>query len=265
MSNRFSLYKIQCRDNIPFSTQEYSRFKYGDESVAYRYGDALAEAFLANHAEVALLPKVNLFPSPFQFIPTAAYPLALSFLYRLNRFRSINNLPAAKFSRIFRHTTYTQDYGQMSALMRKQLIGSDKFDFEGVRSEDEFLILIDDVFITGSHEYVVGKALKSSGYGNRHMYLYFCELTNPNVDPSIENELNFAFVKTLLDFEAILHSAHFQFNTRNIKFILGLNSDQFSRLISDLTEVKLNKLSSLALGNDYLSKPQFRDNLLKII
>jgi hypothetical protein len=265
MSNRFSLYKIHKKENIPFSAQEYSRFKYGDASIALRFGKELADSFLSQYRDIALLPKLNLFSSPFQFIPTATYPLALSFLHSLNAFRSYNNLPACKFSRILRHTTYTQDYGQMSAVMRMQLIGADLFDFEGIRSEDEFLLMVDDILITGSHELVVRKALKSGGYTNNNMYLYFAELVNPDIDPSIENELNYAFVKTLPDFETILHSEHFQFNTRNIKFILGLNSDQSSRLISDLTEIKLNKLSSLALGDDYLSKPQFRDNLSKII
>jgi hypothetical protein len=163
MSNRFSLYKIHKKENIPFSAQEYSRFKYGDASIALRFGKELADSLLSQYCDIALLPKLNLFSSPFQFIPTATYPLALSFLHSLNAFRSYNNLPACKFSRILRHTTYTQDYGQMSAVMRMQLIGADLFDFEGIRSEDEFLLMVDDILITGSHELVFRKALKSGG------------------------------------------------------------------------------------------------------
>jgi hypothetical protein len=51
----------------------------------------------------------------------------------------------------------------MSAVMRMQLIGADLFDFEGIRSEDEFLLMVDDILITGSHELVFRKALKSGG------------------------------------------------------------------------------------------------------
>jgi hypothetical protein len=153
----------------------------------------------------------------------------------------------------------------MSAEMRRKLIGADMFDFEGVRSEDEFLIMIDDILITGSHEFVVGKALGSAGYQNRHIYLYFAELTNPEIDPSIENELNYAFVRSPKDFEDIMLNADFQFNTRNIKFLLGLKTGRFLELVTKLTPDQLKSFETLAVGNDYHLKPEFRDNLLKII
>ena len=265
MSNRFSLHKILNRDQIPFSPMEYSRFKYGDGAVASNFGAELAHSFILTHVELALLPKINLFPSPYQFIPTATYTLAMSFLHELNVFRLGHSLPAAKLSRIYRHTTYTQDYGQMSADMRRQLIGSDLFDFEGVRSEDEFLIMIDDILITGSHEFVVGKALEAGGYLNKHIYLYFAELVNQNIDPSIENELNYASVRSHKDFEHILLSPDFQFNTRNIKYLLGLDLGQFAGLIAQLNEQQLRRLTTLAIGNDYHLKSEFKHNLLNII
>jgi hypothetical protein len=265
MSSRYSLYKIGDANAIPFSACDYSRFKYGDSFIAKRFGVMLATSFLADYPEIAHAPAINLFSSPYQFIPTATYPLAISFLDQLNFYRLKFGLSAAKFSRVFRHTTYTQDYGQMSAAMRRQLIGADLFDFEGVRTSDEFLLLIDDILITGSHEYVVGKALQQAGYTNPHMYLYFAELVNGAIDPSIENQLNYAAVHSYTDFKAILVSPAFQFNTRNVKYMLGLPLSAFRELCDALTENKLQQMAALAIGNDYHLKPELRENLLYII
>lgn len=265
MADRFSLYKIDDAQAIPFSVGDYSRFKYGDSQIAKRFGASLAHAFLAAHPEIARLPAINLFSSPYQFIPTATYPLAYSFLEELNFYRLKQGLPAAKFSRIFRHTTYTQDYGQMSAAMRRELIGADLFNFEGIRSSDEFLILIDDILITGSHEYVVGKALQQAGYSNPHRYLYFAELINKAIDPAIENELNYASVHSYIDFKAILISPDFQFNTRNVKYMLGLPANAFLELSAVIKKEKLHQMATMAIGNDYHLKPELRENLLSVI
>ena len=49
MQQTYSLHKIQNTDNFGFSPAKYSKFKYGDNSIAKEFGNALAEGFIENY------------------------------------------------------------------------------------------------------------------------------------------------------------------------------------------------------------------------
>ena len=39
MSNTISVHKIIDKDNLPFSKEEYSKFKFGCKNIARKYGE----------------------------------------------------------------------------------------------------------------------------------------------------------------------------------------------------------------------------------
>ena len=62
--------------------------------------------------------------------------------------------------KINRTTTYSVDYGELSAKERLKLISNDIFKINENFNGDEILIFIDDIKITGSHEFVIKRMLK---------------------------------------------------------------------------------------------------------
>jgi hypothetical protein len=65
---------------------------------------------------------------------------------------------------------------------------------------DNICIYLDDIVITGAHEHRIQKMLNKYNLFNdktEHIFLYFAQLTNINEDPTIENYLNYSYVKNL--------------------------------------------------------------------
>ncbi|CAF1667734.1 unnamed protein product, partial [Didymodactylos carnosus] len=63
--------------------------------------------------------------------------------------------------------------------------------------DNKYLILIDDIRITGMHEKNLVDLLTKSTIRNSRIFLYYAELVNDNIPSSFEHELNTCYVKSL--------------------------------------------------------------------
>ena len=259
----YSLNKISNRDNLCFSKSEYSRFKFGDATIGYRFGRELAQGFIAEFFNDLLESKdLVVISSPFDYIPTATFSMKDSFLTELNKWLFSNGLPSAIEAKMHRNTTYTQDYGELSAVERMNLISNDTFSIDLEKLLDKTLIFIDDIKITGSHEHVILNTIKHFK-GNTYL-VYFAELINKEIDPTIENELNYAYVSDIFKLNDIIFHSVFKMNTRFVKYLLSYHSIEFEKFISDKPLVFKNSLCSNAIGNQY-DKIELYQNNLKIL
>ena len=91
--------------------------------------------------------------------------------------------------------------------------------------------------------------------------LYFAELTNKNIHPSIENFLNYHQIKSIFDLEEIIESGSFCFNTRVVKYILNTSEDSFSIFLERRSNEFINDLYDLSLGNNYHNIEAYAKNL----
>ncbi|CAF1647386.1 unnamed protein product, partial [Didymodactylos carnosus] len=73
-TERFSLYKIDDIHNIPFDTIAYSKYKYGDHSIAQKFGEELGNAFITQNSNHLLATKEQFvcISSPFGYVAPAA-------------------------------------------------------------------------------------------------------------------------------------------------------------------------------------------------
>jgi hypothetical protein len=248
----YSLHKIDDVSTIPFSENEYSKFKFGDESIAEKFGIELATGFIENIFSTIEIPEdIVVFSSPYDFIPTASYYMKQYFVYHLNLWLVKNEKNVLVESKIYRTTTYKEDYGALSAEDRLKLIGNDSFYIDKNFIEGKFLIFIDDIKITGSHEYMIRKMISEFDLKNEFAMIYFSELVNKNIDPQIENYLNYHYVNSLREIDEIIATGRFAFNTRVVKYILNSNQKDFSNFISTKTEQFKKQLINFAIGNKY--------------
>jgi 16S rRNA A1518/A1519 N6-dimethyltransferase RsmA/KsgA/DIM1 with predicted DNA glycosylase/AP lyase activity len=72
-------------------------------------------------------------------------------------------------------------------------------------------------------------------------------LTDNSTDPQIENFLNYASMKNLLDLNAIIANEPYALNTRMVKFILNAPHDECRMFLQYQKDVFLHTLYSNAL------------------
>lgn len=263
MQHKFSLHKVDNEEYFSFDPSEYSRFKYGDDLIAEKYGNELANSFISKIMKT--LPffgkQFVVISSPYSFIPTATYALKTHFVNNFNRWLISNNYPPVEESKIHRTVTYKEDYGSLNHDERINLIQNDKFHIDKTFLKDKILLFLDDIRITGSHERMIVTTLNKFEIENDFYLLYFAELTNFQIHPKIENVFNNYYVKAIRDLGNIIKSGRFKFNTRFVKFILNSDLKESGSFLLAQDEIFLNKLYDLSIGNNYHTIEEYKINL----
>lgn len=262
MLSTYSLHQVHLENNFSFDPAEYSRFKFGDERVAKTFGINLANGFI----EKELIPNyanrpIVVISSPYSFIPTATFAMKNYFVFRINQWLAENYFPVVEEAKVHRTITYKEDYGELSAEDRMKLIGNDRFYIDKNFLSDKTLLFLDDIRITGSHERMILKMIDEYKLENDIHMLYFAELTNKMIHPSIENYLNYYQVKSIFDLEEIISSGNFNINTRTVKYLLISKPSDFQAFILNQSHNFVYNFYNMAIGNSYHNIEAYRKNL----
>jgi len=118
----FSLFKMTSEDRFGFSPVEYSKFKYGSKRIALKFGYALADQFILKFSSLFGTSQIVVIPSAFSHVQTASCLMESFFVDRLNSYLFDNELSPVEQAKIYRTVSYREDYGEMSAEDRFNLI-----------------------------------------------------------------------------------------------------------------------------------------------
>jgi organic radical activating enzyme len=261
----FASHYIDDINNPGFSEQDYSKFKFGSSFIGKEFGSDLCELLLKKNLNyLRSFKKIIIYSSPYDFIPTATLSMTKEFYERLKDQLTDYDVEI-ELGKIHRNTTYTIDYGTLSAKERLDLISNDIFDIDNKFEGTELLIFIDDVKITGSHEFVVKKMLKSKKITNPSFFLYHAILDDSTIDPQYENELNYSYVKGVKELINITNKDDFILNTRFTKYILKLKETEFEAFFKEVSSGLIKSIITNAEGNGYNKITDYSKNLKKII
>ena len=262
MNLSYSLHKITDKHDCPFSETEYSKFKFGDDTLAEKFGNELFEGFIAQHKDLILAhDEVVILPSPYLAIPTASNYLSFHFKTRMNEFLYVHGKKALAESKIYRNQTYTTDYGNLDYNDRVKLIANDTYYIDSNYISGKLCLFMDDVKITGSHEHIVKKILEGHGVQGEFVFVYFAELLNKDIHPNIENYYNYFYVKDADSLATVINGESFVFNTRTVKYILKLSREELVTLLAQVTTNMQQQLFRLAVSNNYHTIADYKDNL----
>lgn len=258
----YSLHKINNSDSFGFNPKDYSCFKFGDDTIAQQYGISLANGFIDNFLLTQPInQQIVVISSPYSFIPTATFAMKNHFVFKLNRWLSQNNFAVVQETKVHRTVTYKEDYGELCAQQRINLISNDSFHIDKDFLKNKTLLFLDDIKITGSHERMILNMVNDYQLHNQIYMLYFAELVNDTIHPKIENYLNYFQVKSIFDLDDIINSGNFCINTRIVKYILNTPTESFMVFLNNQTQVFINQLYDMALGNSYHTIDSYAQNL----
>jgi len=262
---KFSAFKVSDPKNFDFPAEKYSKFKFGSTNIAREFGYTLADRFINQLFKFSYTgTPIVVLPSAYSHIPTASYFMTIHFIDKLNQFLFDNGFSPVETGKIHRSVTYREDYGDMTAGERYNLIKGDKFHIDEALLKNKILIFLDDIKITGTHERIIIKMLDDFNIQNHCYMLYFAELTDPGICPKTENYLNHFFVKEISDLNSIISQDDFEFNTRIVKYILNSNHESCRQFLQCQSQSFINELYFNALGNEYYKFPEYLANLLEI-
>ena len=264
----FAAQLIYDIEKLEFSAADYSKFKFGESQVAADFGKILATSFIEKHRDLLLeKEEIVIISSPYNAIPTASFAMTHFFKREINAFLFQHGKQAAMDSKIHRYKTYSTDYGNLDFEARKQLISTDKYHLDRAFLENRLCLFLDDVKITGSHEYVIRQQIeKHDLYGKGTFgFVYFAELKNKNVAPQFENVLNYAYVKGIKEVVEIMQSPTFWFNTRVVKYILISQTVDIEYFIQHTEKEKIKSLVHWAIANNYHKMEEYEENLKKLM
>ncbi len=258
---KYALHEISQPDRLDFNPDDYSRFKYGDDAVSRVFGSQLAAGFIEKH----LLDEYDgqqivVLSSPYSFIPTATFAMKNHFVAVLNRWLAEQEYPVVQEAKIHRTITYKEDYGELDAEQRMQLIGNDSFELDAAFLSGKTLVFLDDIRITGSHERMILKTAKAYNLTNDAYLLYYAELVNKDIHPRFENYLNYHCVHSIFDLHDIVNSPDFKINTRIVKYLLNCETEDFKKFTARQSEAFLNLLYDRAIGNGYHTIEAYTEN-----
>lgn len=261
----FSACPIYDREDIPFDPKDYSKFKHGSKTVAREFGKILAKRFWVQVLRHDPPDKpIVVYPSPYNFVPTAAFVLKDYFVRYLNEHLTNAGYPPVKEGKIYRNASYIQDYGAMNEIDRDNALVDDPFHIDPVFAEGKILLFLDDIKITGSHERRIDRMVADYKLDNKCYYLYYASVEDPSIEPSFENELNYAAIHSLIDVSKIIRNEEFGFNTRVVKFILKVDHEEFKTFTSYQSDTFLDNLIHWAVGNSYHLTPEYKQNFIHL-
>lgn len=271
-NHRNSLHVINDINAIPFSSEEYSKFKFGSYSLAQKFGVDLFEYFKAFHFDKLLCGhrKIIVYSSPYMQIPTSSYYLTHTFYQAFKQYLATKRIETIQieFGKIERCQTYTEDYGALTAEERFKLIKNDTYKLITLPAKDDLCIFIDDISITGTHQRVVEHLLDSSGIQTNIFFLYFAKLSNSDICPSFENHLNYSFIDEFSKLIELISSEDYRITTRTTKYILSQKIENLNSLINFLIRKEKfeiwSELITMSYLNEYNKIELYKQNLFHL-
>ncbi len=259
----YTKHKINDPDHLPFNPAEYSKFKFGDNSIAKKFGEELGNGFIEHFKDVLLSQQEELvlIPSPYNAIPTASGIMSNYFREVINRFLFQNNRNLLLQSKIHRYNTYSVDYSKLEYAERLTLMASDTYHFHESFLNNKTCLFLDDIRVTGSHEQIIKNMLEVNKLSGKFIFIYYAAFNNKNIPANLESHLNTYSIKSFNDIGTLIKSPWFSPNTRIIKYILNSDNKGLIEFLKEIDIIIIEKIIHLSLQNNYHHMPEYKTNL----
>lgn len=262
--NVFTLHKIAGGHNVkfPFSINEYQRYVFGDDKLAYRFGTDLAKAFVAhgpgsqntttvttqspiNHLAIAVLSG---------YVPTATHSLRNHFTAYLNRrLIASNALPACKID-----ITGTRDGSTVRAGPQANMTHA--YHIDRAHLQGRTIVVLSDIHTGGSQEGDIVKSVQDLGVENPVVFVYLASLDACSITAALLPILSSVVGPSVQDVDSIAHSPRFTMNDVFARYLLARDYTEFCRFLRGQDDSFTRLLLDYVIGGGYYEDELYTQN-----
>jgi len=222
----------------------FARLKHGDAEKLVQASHTLAMT-IAHHPQVAVwlatAPQdVCIIAPAYRIVPTAGSFMAIEIHKELC---SMGGGKPVKIFQMKRHSITNGDFATMDMKTRKAQLANQFYldDSEVSEVDGNKCIVIDDAIMYGTHAQVAIHTLE--GYGvDKDAIISFCYIAaTPDLllsNPTVEHDLNVAFIPTLEALQGIFGQAQLTLTLRLVKLLLSLPAETQGALIEWMATVR---------------------------
>lgn len=250
--------KEQVTEYLKFNAADFSKFKYGSNIKAREYGFQLAKLFFQNYEKELLESKTYITCSAYKTVPNAAFTLMFHIQAGLNHcLRRYYKAPPLDYQPLRREVLYEGDYGKLNLEERERVMNKNVLYINEKAIYNSQILVVDDIRITGLHEEKISRILEKGG-ARKVYYLY---IINANTaEPSLEYDLNHAFVRRLQDLIEIWQEQDYVLNSRACRFLLSYNNrEELAAFFRKSSESFLELLYAYFLADGYNTMPNYQE------
>lgn len=247
-----------------FDLTKYSRFKHGSGYDADDYGTALGKSLVKAHPELFNGKlEIVVAAAPYRTIPKGAQGIADALTRYLNT-HVLKGLPQAKSVKITAvNPPADTDYSSLTEAQRVIRNNRVQFQINPEDFRDKYILVVDDTRITGGTESKIIRLLGQLELPLSSVLMLYVANLDPakaKEDPTIEDRMNTAYVKTLAQQLEIINAGHFLLNPRVIQFILNPKNiaDLRDFAMSIEVEMLLNIVQSLVRDGYHIQDKYIR-------
>jgi adenine/guanine phosphoribosyltransferase-like PRPP-binding protein len=234
-------------EETAFPAKGYSYFKYGSTKWADRFAGDLLKALDAQYPDTIV-------SSAYRYMPTAAHAVTTALGAEITLQGGETQL-----AKVHRSTLTHGDYSTMSAGERAAVMGANLLAIDPAAVDGKDVLVVDDIRVTGSHEDSLRK-LFDCLHPSRVTFAYIAAIDQElaHADPQLEDRVNHAAIKKLVDIERLIGYREFRMNARSCKFILALrHRDELPSFLARLSHDLLSQFYMGALGDGYHLMPLY--------
>lgn len=226
------------------SLDEYSRFKFGDGEVAKKYGTLLGELVLNHEVELLNQEKVLVACAAYRYAPPAAASLLEPFVQSASasaqNVGSETNFVPFKISK---KKLATDNYAALSFEERSRTIQSDLLLPEGLELQDQTVIVLDDIRVTGLRQAALENMFNDAGSSAAN-FLYVLDTHEGRKFSRTEALINTSAVKSIDDIIGLANNPDFIPNVRMCKFIAAQTVAELERFCSHVPDSVVDTIIS---------------------
>jgi len=251
------VHPIDTVDDLSYGfRQTYSRMKYSDPLAVMQAAHWLTAEILHNPFIAELVANgesLAVTSSAFGAVPTASYAVMRECATLLGE----NGVCIEKF-KVERHGDFeTTTYGDMCKVDRLLRMQSRKISINEENQsivKDRVVIVIDDIYVTGSHEAALRKVLCATE-AKTIIFCYLVQFSDKlaKENPMAEEAINKTAVESVLDLVPFFSHSNTivktRINARTIKFILNTETD---KVVSRVEKLRKLRLFIETIDNDVL-------------
>lgn len=260
------LYDLRVRGEVlvtqsgaPFDAQGYSRFKFGEQTVARRYGYGLADRFAKEYPDLLESERpLTVTSSPYYALPKAAQSIAYYLVQAVNCHRVPAGLEPAHLIpmryRLLRRIR-TDHYAELGLDQRIQINAAMRRHMDSEPIIGANVLMVDDIHVTGTSQAHAIRLISQSRPASL-MCVNACVLDAEAAfrDPGMEQRLNWAYRHSLDSIARDIQAGNFRLNWRVFRFLMGQERQALTDFLDDRSPRFLERLHTalLASGADFV-------------